>query len=42
MLEMAVVSFPTFFATIGFIDVVPPLAVQFVLDGIAQSGLLAS
>jgi small neutral amino acid transporter SnatA (MarC family) len=52
MLETAVVSFTTFFATIGPIDVVvmfaalgislAALAVQLVIDGIAQSGLITA
>jgi small neutral amino acid transporter SnatA (MarC family) len=39
MIETALVAFTTFFATIGVL--LAALAVQFVFDGIAASGLLA-
>lgn len=42
MPEMAVVSFTSFFATIVPVDVVAPLAVQFLPDGIARCGVLAA
>ena len=39
MIETALVAFTTFFATIGVL--LAALAVQFIFDGIAASGLVA-